>query len=278
MRMSGPLGLLFPARRKADADMSPLSDEQMTHPIIHNLPDEDAAWDLVAPAPAPPPDATDPHDERGAKHDAAVKPVVGKPHMTVVELALLARTMKSGFTRYLEFGSGGSTLLAVRSGIDTIVSVESDRDWAETIRHHPEIEPRVRAGRAAILHADIGPTKAFGAPVDATHMDRWPSYIRLPWVEWQRRGAMPDFVFVDGRFRVAACLSVIVAWHLSLRQSPFPLIAIHDVTQERRSYQRLFNTFDSVESAESLHLLRLKEAVDPVSVFATLLGVQFDPS
>jgi hypothetical protein len=209
---------------------------------------------------------------------APIKPVVGRPHMSPPELVLLDRLMQSGFKRFLEFGSGGSTLLAVRSGIETIVSVDSDRSWSETIRQHPEIAPRVAAGQAAILYADIGQTKAFGAPVDETAISQWPNYIRLPWVEWDRRKATPDFVLVDGRFRVAACLSVIVAWHLSDQATPFPLIAIHDVTPERRSYQRLFRYFDSCEISESLHVLRLKGEVDCLGVFAALLGVQFDPS
>ena len=296
MKMSGPLGQIFAGRRRKadhlDAASLPLTDEQLEHPMLHA--DADMGWDQANPvAPA----ATEMLTEKPVEiaHAAALsfdnqsppfaiepvraaRPVIGKPHMTAIELALLDRTMKSGFTRYLEFGSGGSTLLAVRSGIDIVVSVESDHDWADTIRHHPEIETRITAGRATILYADIGPTKAFGAPVDSEFRELWPTYIRLPWVEWQRRGSMPDFVFVDGRFRVAACLSVIVAWHLSSRASPFPLLAIHDVTKERRSYQRLFTYFDIIENAESLYLLRLKETIDPVSVFATLLGVQFDPS
>jgi hypothetical protein len=291
MKMSSPFGLLFPARRSQsnDPDLAPLRDDQLGHPLAHDIGDSHIVLDRTTPDTSPigshtqiavtaePPTAM-PREAAPVANLAAAKPVVGRPHMTAPELALLDRTMKSGFTRYLEFGAGGSTLLAVQSGIDTVVSVESDRAWCETIRHHPEIAPRIRAGRAAILHADIGPTKAFGAPVDSASLDRWPSYIRLPWVEWHRRGAMPDFVFVDGRFRVAACLSVIVAWHLSPRHAPFPLIAIHDVTPQRRSYQRLFTVFDSIENAETLHLLRLRQDADPLAVFTTLLGVQFDPS
>jgi hypothetical protein len=296
MRKAGRLGIFFAGRKQAadESDMSSeaLRDEQLADPLTYEerIPDtalvsalpptgSDRCYAPTATLPGPSASgaskpALDPPD--GAT--AAAKPVIGRPHMTASELALLDRLLKSGLKRYLEFGSGGSTLLAVRSGIETIVSVESDAVWAETAAQHDEISPLVRAGRATVIHADIGPTKAFGAPVDEQEMGRWPNYIRLPWAEWHRRNAMPDFVFVDGRFRVAACLSVIVAWQLSRRETPFPLIAIHDVLPERRSYQRLFEYFESSERAESLHVLRLKESADHFRAFTTLLGVQFDPS
>jgi hypothetical protein len=84
-------------------------------------------------------------------------PKVGAPHMSAAEVVVLQDLMRSGVSRYLEFGSGGSTLMAVRAHIKTIVSVESDPQWAAAVRSDPEIAPRIDDCSAVVLHADIGP-------------------------------------------------------------------------------------------------------------------------
>jgi hypothetical protein len=198
--------------------------------------------------------------------------------MKPAEAAVFERMIRDSVSRYLEFGTGGSTLSAVRGGLATIVAVESDAKWAAAVRAHPEISPGVNDGSVTIIHADIGPTKAFGAPASRDHLARWPAYIRLPWAEWARRGAMPELVFVDGRYRVASCLSVIVAGALSGLQGPGPIVMLHDVIPERTSYERIFDFFDVIEAVETLRVMRAKSFVSPLKAFTALLETQFDPS
>ena len=60
---------------------------------------------------------------------AAAAPKAGSlrpPRMSSVELALFERVLGAGRRRYAEFGTGGSTLLAVRAPFDMIVGVDSD--------------------------------------------------------------------------------------------------------------------------------------------------------
>jgi hypothetical protein len=200
-------------------------------------------------------------------------PKVGAPHMSAAEVVVLQDLMRSGVSRYLEFGSGGSTLMAVRAHIKTIVSVESDPQWAAAVRSDPEIAPRIDDCSAVVLHADIGPVGSWGSPVSTASMAKWHNYLRAPWIEWERRGEMPELVLVDGRFRVASCLSV-----LSGSEDPGPVVVIHDVVPERTSYTAVFDYFDVSHSAESLSVMRPKRELSNLLVFTALLRSQWDGS
>src|SRR3990170_1247881 len=98
-------------------------------------------------------------------------------------------------TSYLEFGSGGSTVLVDRAGIPA-VSVESDAIYAEAVRS------RLTGGRVKILSPDIGLTGEWGTPLFRNHA-KWRRYIEAPFpIE-----PFPDFILIDGRFRVACALA-----------------------------------------------------------------------
>ncbi|VDC31879.1 hypothetical protein [Pseudogemmobacter humi] len=101
----------------------------------------------------------------------------------------------------LEYGSGGSTLLAAEAGA-TVWSVESDAAWAGMMRDWFAAHP----APVHIHHADIGPTKEWGHPADEAGFRRWPDYALQV---WDLPGfSHPDVVLVDGRFRLACFLTV----------------------------------------------------------------------
>jgi hypothetical protein len=109
----------------------------------------------------------------------------------------------AGSRLYVEFGSGGSTLLADRLGIETI-SIESDRYYARVIRSGLSQNSRVK-----VVHADIGATGPYGYPLlrrpTPPRVARWLDYASRP---FEMLGeAVPDFVLVDGRFRIACALA-----------------------------------------------------------------------
>lgn len=63
----------------------------------------------------------------------------------------------------LEYGSGGSTVLASEMAGKKIYSVESDQNWAEMISKYAENSELTRS--IPILHyADVGPTGSWGHP------------------------------------------------------------------------------------------------------------------
>ena len=101
----------------------------------------------------------------------------------------------------LEFGSGGSTVMAAEAG-KRVTSVESDKAWAQMMRDWFAAHPPV--GQVNIIWSDIGPTKDWGHPVDDSG---WKSFARYPLAVWDMPGfTHPDVVLVDGRFRMGCAL------------------------------------------------------------------------
>lgn len=131
--------------------------------------------------------------------DAPIMPAEG---VAVLEEALAAARC------YLEYGSGGSTLLAVARGVADIVTVESDRLWLDAVR--AALGDRLREGHHHLLHADVGPTAQFGVPISERGWRRWPGYALDPWALCRDRGLAPDVVLVDGRFRAACALATLI--------------------------------------------------------------------
>lgn len=106
---------------------------------------------------------------------------------------------------YLEFGSGGSTVMAAKLGIPTI-SVEGDHFFAK------QVAKKIgRDHRVTMLRPPIGLTGLWGVPVPGTptqgRVAQWRSYIDLPFeVLAQSKQIFPDLFLVDGRFRTACAL------------------------------------------------------------------------
>ena len=198
------------------------------------------------------------------------------PHLFEGELELLTRLMRGGYRRYLEFGTGGSTLLAVRGGFERIVAIDSDPTWVAAVRAHPEIAEAIASGRADIRHADIGPLADWGNPRNRDHVEQWPTYIRTAWEAWSEHAELPDLVFVDGRFRVACCLSVILAVGADAKAAQGLRVALHDAGPERPYYDALLEFFDVVERVNTLQVMQIKPKVSAGLALSVLLHRQFD--
>lgn len=106
---------------------------------------------------------------------------------------------------YLEFGSGGSTMMAARLGVPTI-SVEGDRYFGQEVGKRLAPEHKVQ-----MLCPPIGMTGLWGVPFPGTptpdRVRRWRSYIDQPFeVLAKSEQEFPDLFLVDGRFRNACAL------------------------------------------------------------------------
>lgn len=192
---------------------------------------------------------------------------IGLPRMSKAELALFRDVLGRGYERYSEFGLGGSTLEAVRSGFKTLVAVDSDERWVQAVRRHPEMAAARRSRRLSVLHARIGPVGAWGKPSDPATIRTWTRYVGTAWAEWARRGEKPDLVFVDGRFRVACALSALLA----CPDNP-PLLMVHDMTEKRlRGYAAILRFWETVEQAESLRVLRAMPGRDNAALLTAFV-------
>lgn len=106
----------------------------------------------------------------------------------------------------LEYGSGGSTVLASELPDRLVFSVESDRAWA--LRLQAEIDRRTLPSPALVYHVDIGTTGDWGRPVGP---EAWPRFYRYPLAIWDEPFfRQPDVVLIDGRFRPACLMAVLL--------------------------------------------------------------------
>ncbi len=178
-----------------------------------------------------------------------------RPEMTDAEIGVL-RECLSKAASLVEFGSGGSTLLAVCSpALKRIWSVESDADWIASLRGHPEVAHAERDGRLHFTHADIGRTGDYGTPLDKMAQARWPDYHQQVWRDPATTSA--DLVLVDGRFRVACALEALA------RCQPHTILLFHDFWN-RTHYHPVLAFTDWLGSCDSLAILRRKTSIDRV--------------
>ncbi|CAP43358.1 O-linked N-acetylglucosamine transferase family protein [Bordetella petrii] len=136
--------------------------------------------------------------------DASNIDVPSVPHMEPEGRALLMERLESARV-FLEYGSGGSSVLASRTGIRRIYSVDSDQAFLQAVSN------KIRASGAGDnkytpLYADIGPTGSWGHPQSNEKAVLWPRYVGLPWNVMLDQQEAPDLILIDGRFRVASFL------------------------------------------------------------------------
>lgn len=105
----------------------------------------------------------------------------------------------------LEYGSGGSTVLAAEMDDKHVTSVESDKVWWCNMLEWFDANPAGTGTTVDLIYADIGPTREWGHPKD----DRaWKRFADYPLGVWDSEGfRAPDVVLVDGRFRVGCALA-----------------------------------------------------------------------
>jgi hypothetical protein len=167
----------------------------------------------------------------------------------------------------MEYGSGGSTVLAARLGIP-FISVETDRFFLQAVRK----KIGTLSAEQHLLHADIGPIgPQYGAPLFKTPTDRrlemWTAYVSLPWRHLEP-GLLPDLVMIDGRFRVAAALTSCA----HLVDSPESRILVDDYVgrphyQSIELYAQLVCTYEhmAVFKPPSRNSPQLQEAIQRFS-------------
>lgn len=152
-----------------------------------------------------------------------------RPELTLpeAEAALLAETYAAGRV-ILEYGSGGSTVLAGEMAGKTVTSVESDWAWVVRMRawfvDHPPVSP------VRVHHAAIGPTRDWGYPKTPRNHIRWAAYPVEIWDEADF--SAPDVVLIDGRFRMACLLTVLL-------KATRPVTVLWDDYADRPHYHRV---------------------------------------
>jgi hypothetical protein len=154
--------------------------------------------------------------------------------------AALFRAFVTDSRRYLEFGCGGSTVLASGQAKDWIVSVDSSREWLD------QVETRCAGAvtRPELVFVDIGAVGDWGYPIDAAARPRWSQYHAAVY-ERSPKYRDADFIMLDGRFRIAGFAQAI------LRCADTALIGFHDFAS-RPHYHVVHQLGREIATAEDM--------------------------
>lgn len=144
--------------------------------------------------------------------------ISSEPHFDETSTAYF-RERLAHTRNYLEYGSGGSTVLASRT-VELMVSVDSDAHFLAAVRAKLAadaalLQSQARTAVAMLMHVNIGPTVEWGAPAltrpTARRIARWAAYASAPWNYFRSIGQQPDLILIDGRFRVACVLESLLS-------------------------------------------------------------------
>lgn len=155
---------------------------------------------------------------------------------------------------YVEYGSGGSTCMAskVRS-IEHICTIESNEKWIEEVKKQPDVVDRVANSSIQCVIVDIhGNPHFWGYPLNDQKKENWPVYSQAIREVLPR---VPDLVLVDGRFRVACVVQVVMTC------TDNTIICIHDYTG-RLHYHAVESILELIEKVDTLAVFRRRKEVD----------------
>jgi len=172
-----------------------------------------------------------------------------QPHMSREKIQLLEESMDRA-NHYLEYGMGGSTVLAARKNLKSIVAVDSSEAWVNTVKS--EIEGTTFAADIQLLHVNLGETGDWGYPTDHSHITNWPSYYSGAWNSYHDKNNYPDLIFIDGRFRVPCFL-------YSLLHSKPDTRILWDDYLERTSYHLVESVLQPQGIVDDMVIFNLKE-------------------
>ena len=162
---------------------------------------------------------------------------------------------------YLEYGSGGSTVLANQM-VTNLVSVDSDAGLLADVRR--KLAQNDRRAMAKLIHVNIGMTVDWGFPVfqkpTRRRVRRWEEYAKAPWRYFRIIGQQPDLVLVNGRFRVACVLESL----LSLSPLSETRILVDDYIG--RPEYTVVEEYADVELVRRMAVLRPRRLEDRIGV------------
>ncbi|UWQ43176.1 hypothetical protein K3718_08855 [Leisingera aquaemixtae] len=106
----------------------------------------------------------------------------------------------------LEYGSGGSTVLASELSGKKVFSVESDKMWYRMMKRY--LRQAGSKSEVHLHHASVGKTGKWGRPLNN---DMWRRFHQYPNSVWDLDTfEAPDLVLIDGRFRAACFLTAML--------------------------------------------------------------------
>lgn len=182
------------------------------------------------------------------------RPFVPEFTMPHAEQALVARLYAENDV-ILEYGSGGSTLLAAGQDHSLVMSVESDKAWAENMQ--AVLDRDFPKAKVKMHWADIGPTGDWGRPLTNR---AWRKFALYPMGVWDRPWFRhPDLILIDGRFRIGCLLT-------ALYRIERPVTVLFDDYASRKHYIKAVERFvKPVEIVDRMARFELEPTPYPVT-------------
>lgn len=148
-------------------------------------------------------------------------------HMPEAE-AEAVRSAYRAARRIVEYGAGGSTLIAATESQAALLSIESDPGWARRVRRWIA-EAGAERDDLVVRHVDIGPVGQWGKPSGPGAFRKFSAYPLSPWTDPSPGECAPDLVLIDGRFRLG-CFAA------TLLNATAPLTVLWDDYADRTAY------------------------------------------
>lgn len=193
--------------------------------------------------------------------------IIARPELTMpAQEADLLRGHYAAATSILEYGAGGSTVMASEMAGKHIISVETDQRWVEDMQAYFDLNP----GQSPVdlIWANIGKTRKWGRPKDDS---QWRDFARYPLEIWDLEGVPhPDVVLVDGRFR-AGC---VLAAAYRCRQ---PVTVLVDDYKPRPSYHRVEAYVGKPELTGRMAVFEITPTPFPVERLLDIIFMLQDP-
>ena len=179
---------------------------------------------------------------------------IERPELTLPEVE--ADALRTAYARahtILEYGSGGSTVMAAEMPGKRVFSVESDKDWVQMMRGWFVQSPPASDTQVDVIWCDVGATRSWGYPVGTGEYLRFPRYPLEVWSlpEFEQ----PDLVLVDGRFRTGCAMATAF-----LTRAPVTLLV--DDYKRRKHYHAI----EDFLGAPALHGRMAQFEVTPMPV------------
>jgi hypothetical protein len=168
-----------------------------------------------------------------------------QPAMLPSEIDLFKSVMRCA-TKYVEFGCGGTTVLAQSMGCASIVTIDSSLEWLEKVRKAcaPNEKPEIK-----VIHVNIGAVKDLGYPKDDSCKALWDAYHSAPWTDPDL--ALADTYLVDGRFRVACVMQT------ALHCSNHAVVMVHDFAN-RPYYHCVLEIMREIARTDNLSVFQVR--------------------
>ncbi len=168
----------------------------------------------------------------------------------------------------LEYGCGGSTIMAAKMPGKTVFSVESDPEWVETMRNWLVDNPPAKGTSIDLNWVDIGPVREWGHPVNDEAWRQYPSYPLKIWDKGNFR--QPDVVLVDGRFRVGCALATAF-------RTQKPITLLFDDYTNRKQYHRVENFIGKPDFAGRMAVFKVMPMPVPADRLLALMKFMTRP-